>query len=80
VTKITTSIGKANKIYNNQHMKSSNKPYLAPSMKRPWMQAPSLGGACISSLFFFVTSHANPILSNGNSFFRAVLYKKLVWL
>jgi hypothetical protein len=49
--------------------------YLAPSMKSPWMQAPSLGGACISSLFFLVTSQARPILSNGSSFFRAVLLK-----
>ena len=52
--------------------------YLAPSMKRPWIQAPSRGGACISSFCFLVTSQARLILSKGSSFFLAVLCKDRV--
>ena len=47
--------------------------HLAPSMKRPWMQAPSLTGCVISSLVFLVTSQVRHILSRGSSFFLAVL-------
>ena len=47
--------------------------YLAPSIKRPWIFAPSRGGPVSSSFIFFVTSQANDILSKGNSFFLAVL-------
>ena len=46
--------------------------HLAPSINNPCMYAPSRGGACISSLFFLVTSQAKDILSNGNSFLRAI--------
>lgn len=45
----------------------------APSMNKPLMYAPSLGGEVNSSFCFLVTSHCRHILSKGHSFLRAVL-------
>lgn len=45
----------------------------APSMNKPLMYAPSLGGEVNSSFCFLVTSHCRHILSRGHSFLRAVL-------
>lgn len=44
-----------------------------PSMKSPWMYAPSLGGCPKSSFIFFVTSTVRVILSSGHWFLRAIL-------
>jgi hypothetical protein len=42
-------------------------------MKRPWVYAPSSLLDCISPACFLVTSQVRHILSNGSSFFLAVL-------